>query len=146
MIEKLIPYEHRSTTLEAYLAYDDSRDGPLPGVLIAHAWGGRGELECARARALAGQGYAGIALDLYGKGILGSGPEENAELMQPFMEDRGFLQDRLSAAHAIHRSVTEKTLDELGRRRPHSLSTSFQFHRLGQKPLEHLRREVVRQR
>jgi dienelactone hydrolase len=98
MQEQLIEYEHRGTTLEAYLAFDDSSDGPLPGILIAHAWGGRGELECARARALAGQGYAGFAVDMYGKGVLGSGPEENAGLMQPFLDDRGFLQDRLTAA------------------------------------------------
>ena len=98
MKEELIEYEHEGTTLEAYLTYDESRDGPLPGVLISHAWGGRGELECAKARALAGQGYAGFALDMYGKGVLGSGPDENATLMQPFLDDRSLLQTRLVAA------------------------------------------------
>ena len=98
MKEELIEYEHEGTTLEAYLAYDESHDGPLPGVLISHAWGGRGELECAKARALAGHGYAGFALDMYGKGVLGSGPDENATLMQPFLDDRTLLQTRLAAA------------------------------------------------
>jgi dienelactone hydrolase len=104
MKEELIEYEHRGTTLEGYLAYDESRDGPLPGIMISHAWGGRGELECAKARALAGQGYAGFALDMYGKGVLGSGPEENTGLMQPFLDDRGLLQDRLTAALETLRS------------------------------------------
>lgn len=113
MIEELITYEHRGTSLEAYLVYDDSRDGPLPGVLIAHAWGGRGELECARARGLAGQGYAGFALDLYGKGVLGSGPEQNAQLMQPFMEDRSFLQERLSTALATLQAQSEVNEDRI---------------------------------
>jgi dienelactone hydrolase len=35
---------------------------------------------------------------MYGKGIVGSGPEENARLMQPFMADRTLLQGRITAA------------------------------------------------
>jgi dienelactone hydrolase len=47
-------------------------------------------------------GYVGFAVDMYGKGILGSGPEENARLMQPLMEDRAMLQKRMQAAlHAV---------------------------------------------
>ena len=98
MKEKLIEYAHEGTVLEGYLAYDESLEGPLPGIMIAHAWGGRSELECGKARALAGQGYAGFAIDLYGKGVLGSGPDENAALMQPFLDDRARLQARLDVA------------------------------------------------
>ena len=98
MKEKLIEYAHEGTVLEGYLAYDESLEGPLPGIMIAHAWGGRSELECGKARALAGQGYAGFAIDLYGKGVLGSGPDENAALMQPFLDDRARLQARLAVA------------------------------------------------
>ncbi|GFO72480.1 hypothetical protein BJAS_P2761 [Bathymodiolus japonicus methanotrophic gill symbiont] len=35
---------------------------------------------------------------MYGQGILGSSPEENAALMQPFMDDRLLLQQRIDAA------------------------------------------------
>ncbi len=35
---------------------------------------------------------------MYGKGVLGSGPEENSRLMQPFIEDRALLQQRILAA------------------------------------------------
>ncbi|MGD2167911.1 MAG: dienelactone hydrolase family protein [Gammaproteobacteria bacterium] len=98
MADKLIEYTHDGATLEAFMAWDESRAGPLPGVLIAHAWAGRGEFECEKARMLAGLGYCAFALDLYGKGVLGSGPEENAQLMKPFVEDRALLQSRLSAA------------------------------------------------
>ena len=93
--ERLVEYEHNGTLLEGFLAYDDSNNSPVPGILISHAWGGRGEFECQKARALAGLGYAGFALDLYGKGILGNGPEENSRLMSPFLEDRELLQSRL---------------------------------------------------
>ncbi len=98
MAERLIEYTHNGTTLEAYMAWDDSSPGPRPGVLISHAWAGRGEFECDKARMLAGLGYCAFALDLYGKGVRGSGIEENSKLMKPFVEDRAMLQSRLSAA------------------------------------------------
>lgn len=95
---RTIDYAHAGATLEGYFAYDDRRAQPLPAVLIAHAWGGRDEFVCAKARKLAGLGYAALALDMYGKGVLGSGPEENGKLMQPFMADRALLQGRMLAA------------------------------------------------
>ena len=93
-----VEYTHNGVTLEGLLACDDSRTGPRPGVLVSHAWGGRGEFECDKARALAELGYTGFALDLYGKGVLGSTPEENTKLMTPFLEDRSLLQSRLTLA------------------------------------------------
>jgi dienelactone hydrolase len=98
MAEKYIEYVHEGTVLEGFMAWDDSRSGPLPGVLVSHAWGGRTDLECDKARELAELGYCGFALDVYGKGVNGSGPEENAQLMQPFLQDRALLQGRLAAA------------------------------------------------
>ena len=96
--ERTIDYEHNGTVLEGFLAYDDAVSGPRPGVLISHAWAGREPFECDKARALAQLGYAGFALDLYGKGVLGTGPEENTKLMQPFLDDRAMLQTRLGIA------------------------------------------------
>ena len=95
---RTIDYAHAGAALEGYFAYDGRRAQPLPGVLIAHAWGGRDEFVCAKARKLAELGYAALALDMYGKGVLGSGPEENGKLMQPFMADRALLQGRMLAA------------------------------------------------
>lgn len=98
MAERYVQYTHNGDLLEGYLAWDEDRPGPRPGVLVAHAWGGRGELECAKARELARLGYCGFALDVYGKGVRGSGPGENAKLMQPFLEDRALLQVRVASA------------------------------------------------
>jgi dienelactone hydrolase len=93
-----IDYSHNDVQLEGFFAYDDKRAQPMPAVLISHAWGGRDEFVCNKARKLAELGYAAFALDMYGKGIIGSGPEENARLMNPFMNDRRLLQDRITAA------------------------------------------------
>lgn len=107
MAERYIEYTHNGAVLEAYFAWDDSVAGARPGVLVSHAWGGRGELECAKARQLAELGYCGCALDLYGKGVLGSGPEENTKLMQPFLEDRAMLQERMGLALETLRAQDE---------------------------------------
>jgi dienelactone hydrolase len=107
MAERFVEYQHDGVVLEGFMAWDDTKGGPLPGVLVSHAWGGRGDFECDKARALAKLGYCGFALDLYGKGVLGSGPEENAKLMQPFLQDRAKLQARMHAALATLRSQKE---------------------------------------
>ncbi len=92
---RLVDYHDGDVVLEGMLAWDDAVTGPRPGVLVSHAWGGRSDFEDGKANALAELGYAAFALDLYGKGVRGSGPEENAALMQPFLDDRAMLQQRL---------------------------------------------------
>ena len=105
--ERLIEYEHDGALLEGFLAYDDAQAGSRPAVMIAHAWAGRGEFECDKARALAKLGYAGFAADLYGKGVFGKDREENANRMQVFLDDRAKLQSRLTAALAVMKAQPE---------------------------------------
>ena len=93
-----IEYDHNGVALEGVLAVDDAVSGPRPLVLVSHAWAGRGEFEVEAAKRLAGLGYAGFALDLYGKGVLGASTEECQSLMTPFVEDRALLQARLLKA------------------------------------------------
>ena len=102
-----IQYSHGEVLLEGMLAWDDSLAGPRPGVLISHAWGGRSAFEEGKATTLAQQGYVGFALDMYGKGVLGTDPEENSKLMAPFMEDRSLLQARIALAASVLRDQPE---------------------------------------
>jgi dienelactone hydrolase len=96
--DKLVEYRHGDVLMEGMLAFDDAWQQPRPAVLIAHAWGGRSGFEDGKARLLAEIGYAGFALDVYGKGIRGSSKEENAKLIEPFLKDRALLQARMQAA------------------------------------------------
>jgi dienelactone hydrolase len=98
IISNTVGYMDGDVQLEAFFAFDDSVSGRRPAVLINHTWAGRDEFVAEKARKLAGLGYVGFAVDMYGKGILGSGPEENARLMQPLMDDRAMLQKRMQAA------------------------------------------------
>jgi dienelactone hydrolase len=99
MITKTIDYQDGSRQLEGYLAYNET-DKPKPAVLVAHDWSGRREFACKAAERLAGMGYVGFALDMYGKGIFGadSDNERNGALMSPFAKDRALLRQRIKAA------------------------------------------------
>ena len=95
---RLIEYHCGDALLEGRLFWDDTQVGPQPAVAVAHTWAGRGAFEEARAQSLAEAGYVGFAVDLYGKGVRGTTPEENTALMTPLLEDRATLQARIAAA------------------------------------------------
>ena len=111
--QRLIEYRDGEAILEGRLTWDDSSSAPRPGVLVSHAWGGRSGYEDSKADRLAELGYAAFALDLYGKGVRGSNPDENARLMQPFLDDRAMLQRRLLVSLATLREQAEVDPDKV---------------------------------
>lgn len=90
-------YEQAGQTYEGYLAMPEGK--PKGVVLVAHAWGGQSDFERGKAEWLASLGYAGFAVDVYGKGKRGETTEECQALMTPLAENRIELQSRL--AHAL---------------------------------------------
>lgn len=98
IITNTVSYMDGDIVLEAFFAFDDAITERRPAVLISHTWNGRGDFVAEKARKLAELGYFGFALDMYGKGIVGTSPEESMALMQPFMDDRVMLQQRIQAA------------------------------------------------
>ncbi len=95
--EQLIEYREGSTVLEGLFCYDDARPGPLPAVLISHAWNGRDEFVADKARRLAWHGYAAMALDMFGKGKRGETTEQCQALITPLVQDRKLLARRIAA-------------------------------------------------
>ena len=104
---RTIDYQDGDVDLQGYLAWDDAVEGKRPGVMIAHAWAGRSDLENGKAEALAKLGYVGFALDNFGRGILGTNTEENSALIQPFLDDRAMLQGRLQIALEVLKGLDE---------------------------------------
>ena len=95
-------YQDGQLTLEGYCAFDDSITTPRPAILICHDWSGKNELACKKADQLAELGYIGFALDMFGKGILGRTKEEKGALIQPLLQDRAALLQRiLAAVHTV---------------------------------------------
>lgn len=104
---RLVDYRDGDVALRASVAWDDEIRGERPGVLVSHAWRGRSPFEDGKARDLAKLGYVGFALDNYGAGVVGETAEENARLMQPFLDDRAMLQHRLCIALSTLRELAE---------------------------------------
>lgn len=104
---RIVDYTDGTQTFKAYFAWDDSSNSARPAVLVSHAFGGRGEFECDKARKLAALGYVGMAIDMYGDARQGSTTEENFALMQPLVDDREELQKRISLALATAREQPE---------------------------------------
>ena len=102
-----VPYKIGDADYEGVIAFDDEHQGPRPGVLVAHAWAGRSDFEVEKAKRLAELGYTGFAIDLFGKGVLGTSVEENQGLIAPFVGDRSMLQDRLATILEIASKETE---------------------------------------
>lgn len=104
MDTKEIEYKDGDVTCRAFVAIPEG-SGPFPCVLVAHAWNGRDEFVCDKARLLAERGCVGFALDVYGDARLGGSVEENQALMTPFAEDRAMLRQRLLAAVGAAQSL-----------------------------------------
>ena len=74
-------------------------------VILCHAWRGRDDFICKKAELMTQWGYAGFALDMYGKGVLGNSKEENASLKAPFIQDRELLKRRVLKALDVASSL-----------------------------------------
>lgn len=92
----VVPYQDNGVDLEGFAAYPDKGKQPL--VILCHAWKGRDEFICDKARLIAEQGFACFALDMYGQGVIGKSKEENAALKRPFIQDRFLLNRRVTKA------------------------------------------------
>lgn len=108
MIATTLDYNDGDTLLEGYVAYEES-DTQKPLVLVAHDWTGRREFACKAAERVAGLGYVGFALDMYGKGIFGTDGDTagNSALMGPYAADRALLRRRIRAALVAGRNVPQ---------------------------------------
>ncbi len=98
IISNTVGYLDGDVQLEGFFAYDDEVEGRRPAVLVSHAWAGRNDFVEQKAIKLAEMGYFAFALDMYGKDVLGENNEQNAQLMQPFVDDRALLLKRIEAA------------------------------------------------
>lgn len=97
MIRKNHDYQHGSTVLKGHLSYQDA-NSPQPAVLICPDWTGRSHFTDNKAEQLAQLGYVGFAVDVYGEGRQGDSKEAKSALMQPFINDRALLRERMLAA------------------------------------------------
>ena len=114
IVTKKIEYYDGTTLLEGFYAYDETISEKRPGILVAHDWSGRNEFACQKAEKLAGLGYIGFAIDMYGKGKFGKTKDEKMALISPLMQDRKKLQNRISAAFETIKKIEGVASSKIG--------------------------------
>lgn len=92
-----VVYKHGDTTLEGFLAYPETSNRPLPGVLVVHDWGGPGDYSRRRTEQLAEAGYVALAIDMYGQGVRPTTMEEKAKQAAIYRADRALMRARARA-------------------------------------------------
>ena len=85
-------------TVTGTLVRPASATGPLPGVIVIHEWWGLNDNVRDMARRIANEGYAALAVDLYG-GEVADTPDGAMALMQTAMGQEDALTDNLRQAH-----------------------------------------------
>ncbi|TWJ18716.1 dienelactone hydrolase family protein [Geobacter argillaceus] len=100
VVTKVVEYHQGNAVLEGYLAYDDSKAGKRPGVLVVHEWTGLGTYVQKRVQQLAGIGYVAFGADIYGKGIRPDNPKDAAAIAGTYKADRQLMRDRVLAGLA----------------------------------------------
>ena len=79
IVEKNVDYSYNGQTMKGYLAYDDAKSGPRPGVLVVHEWWGLNDYIRGRTRQMAEMGYVAFAPDMYGDGQVTRDPKVAGE-------------------------------------------------------------------
>jgi dienelactone hydrolase len=97
IVTKSIEYKDGDTILEGFLAYDDSKTAPAPGVLVVPEWWGLNDFIKGKAIELAREGYVAFAADLYGKGKVTTNPKQAAPWAGAIKRDRQAMRRRVTA-------------------------------------------------
>jgi dienelactone hydrolase len=98
--EENITLRTDTTTLLAYVAYDEASSLKRPAVIVVPEWWGLNEYPKQRAKQLAELGYVAIAVDFYGNGKIAANPEEANKLAGPFYQQPLMAKARIAAAIA----------------------------------------------
>lgn len=104
---EVVSIKHGTTTLNGHLFSKKESGDPRPAVIVCHAWAGCDTFARAAAERMVDLGYVGFAADLYGGGRVGTTKEENASLMQPLIDNRGLLRERLLTTFDAVRGLRE---------------------------------------
>ena len=100
LITRTESYSCNDTDFDLYVVAPQKQDSKLPAIFVAHAWDGLNTPIKESANRVAELGYVAVAVDVYGKGVRGDPLGDNSHLMNPLMDDRALLRNRLMAGYS----------------------------------------------
>ncbi len=96
-----VDYKDGDQTLKGYLAYDDSKAGKRPGVLLVHYRGGLQGETLKDAEMIAGMGYVVFAEDIFGVATPPKTVPEMTALTDVYNKNRPLMRNRSRAGYDV---------------------------------------------
>ncbi len=93
-----LSYTVGDTELNSYFVCDGDSSEARPGVLVIHEWWGLNDYIRRRADMLAELGYAALAVDMYGDGLVAESADEAGAAMNAVLTDMTQGEARLQAS------------------------------------------------
>jgi dienelactone hydrolase len=87
--------------------------GPLPVVLVTHAWDGLVQEVHDKAKKLAEAGFIAFGIDVYGGGLILTDMSQMMPTVEPFMGDRRVLLKRMQAAVNAAKTIPNADPDRI---------------------------------
>ncbi|MGA2501342.1 MAG: dienelactone hydrolase family protein [Tepidisphaeraceae bacterium] len=103
---KAVEYKVGEQVFEGFLAAPQT-DAKAPGVLLVPDWLGNDDYTRQKATQLAGMGYTTFVVDMYGKGVRPTGPQEAGALAGKIKTDRAVMRQRVNASLAVLRASAQ---------------------------------------
>ncbi len=107
IVAKEVTYSADGITLKGFLAYDSSKAGIRPGIIVVHEWWGLTDYAKKRAKMLAKLGYVAFAADMYGNGVTVDNPKDAGKLAAAAMQSMDTATTRFNAAVNILKAQPE---------------------------------------
>ena len=109
-----IEYRDGALTCRGFLAYDETKTGRRPGVLVVHEAFGLGKHAMDRAKMLAELGYVTFAADMFGNRMQVAGLPKAIEIITDLLGNPPKLLARAGAALEVLRQRPEVDAARLG--------------------------------
>ena len=100
IVVKETTYSSEGKNFKSYVAYDASKKGKLPVVMIVPEWWGVNDYAKYRAKKIAELGYFAMVVDMYGDGKSVETPQEAQELATPFYQNAVLAKQNFDVATA----------------------------------------------
>jgi dienelactone hydrolase len=103
-----ISWSYGGKDFDGYLIWNDTSKALRPGLLMIPPWYGINDNEIADAKTIAGKDFVILLVDMYGRGVRPTNPDEAGKAASAVYADPAMLRGRIDAALATLRAVGKK--------------------------------------
>lgn len=103
-----ITWKYGKKSFDGYLVWDDATTTPRPGLLMTPNWYGINASAIEKAKALAGDDYVILLVDMYGRGVRPRNADEAGKAATDVYSDNTRLRGRINAAFTTLRGAAKR--------------------------------------